>query len=174
MPRGIYPKTKEHIEKIKVNLILGHSKEAREKARQTLKNIASNPEWREKVSRSTCKAMRDPTVRQKHLQGLARAFAQHGVNFQGGNGQGPVEIIKLLEPVLTPAGFLREYIVPTKYQSTSHLPPTHYKIDFAHPQEKIAIELDGPCHRNLKQRAKDEKKTQVLESLGWKVVRIKH
>lgn len=47
------------------------------------------------------------------------------------------------------------------------------RIDFAYPDKKVAIYLDGrPYHNNPIQREKDKKITKQLELNGWKVLRI--
>lgn len=79
-------------------------------------------------------------------------------------------MIKLLSRV----GFITEYVIPTRGHETEYKVPTSYKVDLGHPKKRIAIELDGPCHRKLAAKAKDIKKAAVLKSLGWKVVRLSH
>lgn len=49
---------------------------------------------------------------------------------------------------------------------------TGYIIDFALPNEKIAIETDGPCHDDPKQQKRDRFKDYMLRREGWKVIRI--
>ena len=48
--------------------------------------------------------------------------------------------------------------------------PTHYKIDLALPERKIAVEVDGFSHGS--RRDQDEKKEAKLRSLGWIVLRF--
>ncbi len=48
-----------------------------------------------------------------------------------------------------------------------------YSIDFAWPDKKIAIEIDGAQHERFEEyKLRDQTKDQLLESLGWKVQRI--
>lgn len=170
VPRGIYPRTTNQLQAAKRNLALGRSPEARRKAQERLAQIATDPEWRAKVSRSTCAAMRSPEVRARHLAGLANQPA----NFRGGNGQEPVPIVKLVGSILSPLGFVPEYPIKTKGHQTGLNTPRHYKADFANPETRVVVEIDGPSHRPLERKALDSKKTAVLESLGWRVVRIEH
>jgi len=54
------------------------------------------------------------------------------------------------------------------------VPGTLYEIDFANPDKKIAIEIDGEQHY-VDQRIieHDIKRDQTLEDLGWKTIRIR-
>jgi len=170
MPTGVYRRTKEQLEAARQNLALGHGPAARRKARQALRTIAANPEWRMRVSEATRKAMHRPEVREKHL----RALAKNPSYFSGGNGQPPTPMSQAMSRMLQPLGCIQEYIIRTKGHGTEHQPPRSYKADFAHPSLRIVIELDGASHRCRWQAEKDQKKTEVLEALGWKVIRFKH
>lgn len=49
----------------------------------------------------------------------------------------------------------------------------HYRLDFAFPDEKIAIEIDGhEFHKTREQRTNDAKRERYLQSKGWKVIRF--
>jgi very-short-patch-repair endonuclease len=50
--------------------------------------------------------------------------------------------------------------------------PSHYKLDIAHPERRIAIEVDGASHHSRKVQEKDLKKTRFLEARGWRVLRF--
>tara|TARA_R100000306_G_scaffold25794_1_gene29728 strand:+ start:2383 stop:2748 length:366 start_codon:yes stop_codon:yes gene_type:complete len=50
----------------------------------------------------------------------------------------------------------------------------NYIVDFYCPSENLIIELDGEVHNNLLAEEKDLKRTQFLESLGYKVIRFKN
>src|ERR1019366_4579372 len=50
--------------------------------------------------------------------------------------------------------------------------PGSYKIDLANVELKIAIEVDGASHNSDDRREQDARKSALLESLGWSVVRI--
>jgi hypothetical protein len=174
MPKGVYPRRPSQLEAAKKNFALGRLPEAREKASDTNRIRAQDPEWREKVSRATKAAMRSPDVRERHLKGLAEAQRKHGCSFKGGNGQDPGPTVALLEELLTPLGFLREYPIKTKrVRDTFPNAPTAYKVDFALPRRRLVIEMDGPSH-TFRAQAADEKKTKILEALGWTVLRLRH
>lgn len=59
------------------------------------------------------------------------------------------------------------------YNYVRELEVAGYFIDIAIPDKKIAIELDGKMyHSSEEQKAHDKKKDEVLEGLGWKVLRF--
>jgi very-short-patch-repair endonuclease len=76
--------------------------------------------------------------------------------------------------MLAPLGFRREVAIRTAGHKTGLVCPHNYKADFAHPTRRIVVELDGPSHNNRKRQLEDLRKTTILESLGWRVFRIKH
>ena len=171
MPRGVYPRTLNQLKAAKANLAKGRELPARRKAAETLKELAQTDEWREKVSQATTQAMHRPEVRKRHLQGLRQA---QKLNFKGGNGQKPTPLILQLAQKIEPLGYRRELVVPTKGHKTGLRPPSNYKVDFGHLRKKIAIELDKRGTHRWGNREQDLKKDQVLEALGWKVIRIVH
>lgn len=59
--------------------------------------------------------------------------------------------------------YIRELTIPTGSRG-------RYSIDFAFPNPKLAIELDGDSHKKLKTH--DEERDAFLISSGWKVKRI--
>lgn len=73
---------------------------------------------------------------------------------------------ELFAAILVPCGYIREYQLQwgTQYE--------RYKLDFAHLQVKVNIELDGPGHFGLP--AEDRVRDSRLRALGWRVIRIKH
>lgn len=49
-----------------------------------------------------------------------------------------------------------------------------YKLDFAWPDKRICIEIDGSQHYVLKERIESDKcKDELLKQFGWKVLRLK-
>lgn len=49
-----------------------------------------------------------------------------------------------------------------------------YKLDFAWPDKRICIEIDGSQHYTIKERAESDKcKDELLKQFGWKVLRLK-
>ena len=45
-------------------------------------------------------------------------------------------------------------------------------VDLAYPDRRLAIEVDGPCHRSWKQREEDEFRDLCLHKAGWEIVRV--
>jgi very-short-patch-repair endonuclease len=46
-----------------------------------------------------------------------------------------------------------------------------YRLDFALPTLKLALEVDDPSHTGKAKRAKDKARTAKLEKVGWTVAR---
>ena len=50
---------------------------------------------------------------------------------------------------------------------------SRYRIDFALPHQKVAIELDGhEYHKTKEQRTKDAQRERYLQKHGWQVIRF--
>jgi very-short-patch-repair endonuclease len=47
-----------------------------------------------------------------------------------------------------------------------------FVVDFGCMEVRLAIEVDGATHSTAEEIAYDERRTQYLESLGWRVVRF--
>jgi leucyl-tRNA synthetase len=66
-----------------------------------------------------------------------------------------------------------EYAIPTKpVKGQFESLPTNYKVDIADPARRLAIEIDGATHNRKKWRYLDRRKTEVLNALGWSVLRF--
>lgn len=48
-----------------------------------------------------------------------------------------------------------------------------YRLDFAYPAHRVAIEVDGSQHDDPEHRAADAVRDGALEALGWTVIRIR-
>jgi hypothetical protein len=68
--------------------------------------------------------------------------------------------------ILCPAGFVREHHF--QWGSAGE----HFKLDFAHLEGKVCIELDGPNHKSSKEY--DDMRDALLRAMGWRVIRIRH
>lgn len=91
----------------------------------------------------------------------------HKPKIRGGNGQ--ITIPQLL--LATALGWEIEYPVKTLKKENY---PSIYKIDIANPILKIGIEVDGSSHCALSRQAEDKKKVDLLNSLGWNILRFKN
>jgi hypothetical protein len=91
---------------------------------------------------------------------------------RGGNGKYTIPQIHLYEAL--GSGWVLEYPIPTGYNQKQGkgMYPTCYKVDLGYPQMKVAIEVDGPDHKLKNIALIDAKKVQLLETLGWKVLRF--
>ena len=156
------------------NFALGRLPEAREKATVKLRLLGASEDWRTRVGEATRRKMHDPEIRARHLAGLKRSRSRNGVNFKGGNGQPPTGAENQAARILVPLGFITQLPIKTRGHRTNFSAAMAYKVDFGNPLTKLAIELDGPCHRLRRQRAKDLKKNAILASLGWTVERFRH
>lgn len=47
-----------------------------------------------------------------------------------------------------------------------------YFVDFAFPQERLAVEADGAEHNRGARRQRDRKRDWILRRRGWKVLRF--
>jgi very-short-patch-repair endonuclease len=63
---------------------------------------------------------------------------------------------------------LREYGYPVRRQH----PVGPYTVDFAVPKARLVIEIDGGIHKLEQIRLRDTERQVVIESLGWRVLRI--
>lgn len=69
--------------------------------------------------------------------------------------------------------FLTDYGYSEKYYIERERSVFPYYIDFAFLDAKVAVEIDGSQHiLDEEQKERDKKKDELLNSLGWKVLRI--
>ena len=116
--------------------------------------------------------MKDVNVRKKVSETLR--LIKHKPKIRGGNGTGPTFFQKLIfdELIKINDSFEMEYIFKTKLFNKEKIYPSHYKIDIASEKLMIAIEIDGNTHNSNKVKLWDLKKTNLLNSQGWKVLRL--
>ncbi len=69
-------------------------------------------------------------------------------------------------------GGVAEYVFPTGQRGNGI--PTHFKIDLAFPELKLAIEVDGNSHGVLSRKLQDKKKEEFLGSKLWHVLRFRN
>lgn len=90
---------------------------------------------------------------------------------RGGNGQPTKQQLLLHEAT----GFPMEY--PISCVSVKDLfesVPKCYKVDLAVPDIKLSIEVDGKTHQLKKWKFLDKRKTEILNAMGWDVLRFKN
>lgn len=121
---------------------------------------------REKHLLTSSNPFNDPALRQRNAE-MARMRGK--AHLTGGNGRGMSQPQTLL---LQRLGWTPEHVVGTGSRGKGM--PTHYKIDIACPERKIAIEVDGRGHRSMKVKAADARKESFLRSLGWTVLRFQN
>ena len=114
--------------------------------------------------------MKDPEIRKKARDKLINSG--HKPRVRGGNGTGMTIPQELLFRSLG-EGWVAEYSVRTFQKSGSGYPHA-YKMDIAHPQKMIAIEVDGNSHNSYLGKHRDAKKNYILGKLGWSVLRFKN
>lgn len=112
-------------------------------------------------------SMRSLSARRKVSAALKAAG--HAPQLRGGNGQLTSPQRALLECL--GQGWIAEYPVPVPGH-TAHALPKALRIDIAHPQRMIAVELDGSSHRSPIRRLQDSRKTIYLAQRGWFVYRV--
>lgn len=116
----------------------------------------------------------NPMAKDDIREKMSRTLQQihHHPKIQGGNGRGLTIPQKSLLDELTKRGLtpIPEYVIPTRMRPLGY--PTHYKIDLALPELKIAIEIDGGSHGSLKVQEADRRKTAFLTGCGWHVLRF--
>lgn len=108
-----------------------------------------------------------PEVRKKISQTMKSRG--HSPKIRGGNGQLSRPQLRLLKRL--GEGWVGEHVVPVPGFQALAL-PKNLKIDVAHPEQMIAIELDGPSHQSPQRRRQDSQKSIYLARNGWLVVRI--
>lgn len=88
---------------------------------------------------------------------------------RGGRGRLTAPQLVLAKRLALPT----EFAIPTR--PVAHLfasLPNWYAVDLACPPAMLAIEVDGNTHRTKRWRYLDRRKTEVLEALGWSVLRF--
>lgn len=68
--------------------------------------------------------------------------------------------------------FLNKYKYTEQYRIIREYSIFPYFIDFAFPDQKLAVEIDGSQHLLPERKQKDIEKDKLLISQGWKVIRI--
>lgn len=99
---------------------------------------------------------------------IARKSNSRKIAKRGGNGADMAVPQRMLADALQ---WQTEFVVTTGATRGSGM-PHHYRLDMAHPELKIAVEVDGRSHNWEKVKESDARKDAFLASLGWNVLRF--
>jgi len=58
------------------------------------------------------------------------------------------------------------------WQFRRQLPIGRFIVDFACPQAKVAVEVDGATHSSDREQAYDAERQKLIETQGWTVLRV--
>jgi very-short-patch-repair endonuclease/predicted nucleic acid-binding Zn ribbon protein len=145
------------------------------------KSCSALARWRDPVFRSRVTALlqRPRTAKQhrwtmRHVRQINRDPAIHEKSAAARRGR-PFPVRRYRRGELThpqqllkmATGWSTEYTIRT---GNSLWP--FATVDLAHPQLKIAIECDGQSHHGRHKRKLDRRKTRILRSIGWTVLRF--
>ena len=111
----------------------------------------------------------NPMSQPKSVSKMRRTLKRigHRPSVCGGNGTG----LTPAEQALSSATGLLPYNVNT-HGGLKDGYPTHYKLDLAHVEHKLGIEVDGGSHQMLSRQAQDRKKEEYLKARGWTILRF--
>lgn len=103
------------------------------------------------------------------LEKVKAALKGREFKHRGGNGSLTAQQIAIRDAT----GMVTEHAVntkPVRYLVAGI--PKHYKLDLAHPEMLLAVEVDGQSHRTTAGRERDARKDAALAALGWSVLRF--
>lgn len=112
--------------------------------------------------------MADPETRERARKSkLGQTFLS-----RGGNGTITKQQELLRQALGLPETALEYPVITADAKDKYASLPTSYKVDLAVPEVKLAIEVDGRTHKEKRWRYLDQRKTAVLNHLGWTVLRF--
>lgn len=76
----------------------------------------------------------------------------------------------MLLDFMTGLGFTHQLVLKTGLKRDEG--PSCYYPDFGHESLKICVEIDGSSHKINGRKERDERRDEILSSLGWKTLRI--
>lgn len=115
--------------------------------------------------------LNNPMLNPKTVEKMRQKMIGRPFKFRGGNGKLTPQQVALAERLKLTQ--YTEYPVRTKpVRDRFESIPTSYKVDIADPRKRLAIEVDGKAHQVSRHRWLDERKTLVLNALGWSVLRF--
>jgi len=140
---------------------------------QSMARLLKNPnsafvKGRDKYLRSKRNPFKNPSLGKKLRAASIKANRKNGwIGLTGGNGTPIPKPQRILADTL---GWLTEVVVPTGKRRPG-IPPC-YKLDIANSILKVGIEVDGKSHLCSRRKLEDQKKTKILKSLGWTILRV--
>ncbi|MEH6382820.1 MAG: DUF559 domain-containing protein, partial [Dietzia cercidiphylli] len=60
----------------------------------------------------------------------------------------------------------------TRFRVQYRTPGLPYRLDFAFPEHKVAVEYDGAGHRDAAQHGNDVRRLNRLRAAGWTVITV--
>lgn len=133
------------------------------------------------LPRATCRVCGEPTRYSVRYQGLlaydrpecraeSRRRKGEAVRAAWVHHSGVSNEERILSEKLIPEGWKFQFrLVPFVSGTNS---PRSYILDFAFIDKKLCVEIDGVSHRSKTRQDRDFRRDQVLESIGWKTLRI--
>lgn len=146
-----------------------HTPEVRKK-----RNAAVSASWakptQENAARKEALRNNGRHAKPESIEKMRRSLSGRTFLARGGNGA-------LTEPQLKLSRALGELpmeypIMTAPVASRFKSLPNCYKVDIAYPALKVAVEVDGNTHKQKKWKFLDRRKTEVLNALGWTVLRF--
>jgi len=136
-------------------------------SRKVSSETARDTNLRMKAVISMRMTLNNPMQKAENLEKMRSKMVGRTFLARGGNGQPTKQQLALHNAT----GFPMEHAILTAGAKFPSLPPS-YKVDLAVPDAMLAIEVDGKSHRLKKWKFLDRRKTEILSSLGWQVLRF--
>lgn len=117
-------------------------------------------------------AKHNPMHVQENIEKVRRANTGKTFLARGGNGKITKQQEKLRQALGLPESALEFAIFTNNAKGSFPSLPIAYKVDLGVLEVKLAIEVDGASHKKKKWKFVDQRKTAVLNHLGWTVLRF--
>jgi hypothetical protein len=134
------------------------------RAREQMKDPALRAMQSKRMKKNN--PMKDPEVKARMMASMAPYWEKNTfLGERGGNGNLTPQQETLANALGEP--WVMEHPIPTGNP--------HWRaamVDIAHPERKIAIEVDGNSHHSKKQKNRDKRKAAMLAEQGWTLLRF--
>ena len=128
-----------------------------------------NPNIRKESSERMKK--NNPMFNLESLEKMKKSLSGKTFLSRGGNGTLTKQQKKLYK-VLSQEWEMEYTILTKDYIGHQKSLPNHYNVDIANLKLMLIIEIDGKSHKLKKWKFIDKRKTEILTSLGWTVLRF--